>query len=348
MSALTFVGLGLGDRGVSLAGIEAIRDADVTYLEVYTSPSQPSRLISGLEMATGKRIQTVDRGFVESGTRLLDQASTSNVVLAVQGDPMIATTHTELRVRAKSRGIETRVVHGSTIPSAAASESGLHYYKFGPTMTFTRESASHHQDVYQRIHRNLLWGLHTLVLLEFDVEAGSGVEPGFVAQRLLEAEHNFKRGVMSDGMFALVLSRVGDPDRQAVWGGDLAAISGRDFGEPPHCIVVPGRLHFTESEALASLLGLSKDSIRDNADGIGRTAQVLVPRYVEKAKKALVTARTALKDRHPELLENADLYMRDAGGFLANEQDELAMLSIGYAEGLIDALSFLGEVKLEW
>ena len=79
-----------------------------------------------------------------------------------------------------------------------------------------------------------------------------------------------------------------------------------------------------------------------------RAAQVLIPRYVEKANKAITEARLALKGRHHELLENAELYLRDSESFLANEEDELAMLSIGYAEGLIDALSFTGEVKLSW
>ena len=79
-----------------------------------------------------------------------------------------------------------------------------------------------------------------------------------------------------------------------------------------------------------------------------RTAQVLIPRYVEKAKRALEEAREGLKGRHKELLENAELYLKDSESFLANDQDELAMLSVGYAEGLIDALSFTGEVKLSW
>ena len=79
-----------------------------------------------------------------------------------------------------------------------------------------------------------------------------------------------------------------------------------------------------------------------------RTAQVLVPRYVEKARRALEEARAALKDKHKELLENAELYLKDSENFLANDQDELAMLSVGYAEGLVDALSFTGEVKLTW
>ncbi len=289
----------------------------------------------------------VQRDFVEDGKEILEKASASRVVLAVQGDPMIATTHTDLRVRATSRGIRTSVVHGATSPAAAASESGLHYYKFGGTITFTLESASHHQDVYKRIHRNLLEGQHTLLLLEHDVEKGRGVDPGFVFQRLLEAENNFKRGVLSEGTLAMVLARVG-MEGGAAFAGSFGALRGRSFGAPPHCVIIPGRLHFTEEEALATILGLDKKDIVDNSAAVKRTAEVLVPRYVEKAKKALVEARQSLNGKHRELLENAELYLKDSENFLASNEDELAMLSVGYAEGLIDALSFIGEVKLSW
>ncbi|HEV2390415.1 MAG TPA: diphthine synthase [Nitrososphaerales archaeon] len=346
LGELVFVGLGLGDRGISLAGVDAIKASDTTFFERYTSPPSPT-LVRDLEAATGKTVSVVGREYVEDGKAILEKASASKVVLAVQGDPMIATTHNDLRVRATSRGIRTSVIHGATIPAAAASECGLHYYKFGATMTFTRESASHHQDVYQRIHRNLLEGQHTLLLLEYDVEKGEGVEPGFVFQRLLDAEKNFKREVLSEGTLAVVLGRVGMKD-EAVVGGLMGSLRERSFGPPPHCVVVPGRLHFTEEEALATILNLDKKEIVDNSAGVKRTAQVLIPRYVEKAKRALEQAREGLKGRHKDLLENAELYLKDSENFLANDQDELAMLSVGYAEGLIDALSFTGEVNLSW
>jgi len=346
MGELIFVGLGLGDRGISLAGVDAIKASDSTYLERYTSPPSPA-LVGDLGAATGKTISLVGREFVEDGKKILEKASASTVVLAVQGDPMIATTHNDLRVRAISRGILTRVVHGATIPAAAASESGLHYYKFGGTITFTLESASHHQEVYQRIHRNLLEGQHTLLLLEYDVEKEAGVEPAFVFSRLLDAEKNFKREVLSEGTLAIVLGRVGMKD-QEMSGGAMGMLQQRPFGPAPHCVIIPGRLHFTEEEALAKILKLDKKGIVDNSLTVKRTAQVLVPRYVEKARMALVEAKEKLKGRYPDLMENAELYLKDSESFLANDQDELAMLSVGYAEGLVDALSFIGEVKLSW
>ena len=46
-------------------------------------------------------------------------------------------------------------------------------------------------------------------------------------------------------------------------------------------------MHFSEKEALAAVCGLEPGKIGDNTASMRRTAQVLVPRYVEKAKKAL-------------------------------------------------------------
>ena len=57
--------------------------------------------------------------------------------------------------------------------------------------------------------------------------------------------------------------------------------------------------------------------------------------------------RQALKEITPyfkkskefqEVLENAELYIQDAEKFLEQGKDEVAVLSIGYADGLVDSL----------
>ncbi|MDA4124224.1 MAG: diphthine synthase [Thaumarchaeota archaeon] len=346
MGRLVFVGLGLGGKGISLNGIEELKAADVAYLEYYTSPHEPG-LLKELEDAVGKRLVIVDRAFVEDGTRILDEATNKKVALAVQGDPMIATTHGELRARATKAGIETRVVHGATIASAAASESGLHYYKFSRTVTVTREAVGRLTQAYHVLHQNLLEGAHTLILLEYDEDSGEGVSPASAIAGLLLAEANFKRGVVSEATFALVLSRVGRPD-SAVGGGTFAELDKKDYGQPPHTLLIPGKLHFTETEAVAAIFKLSKAEVRSNSEGVLRTAQTLVPKYVAKTRRALEGVRSKLGSQYEPVLENAELYMKDAENFLANGEDELAMLSIGYAEGLLDSLSFAGVVKIDW
>ena len=343
MGRLTFVGLGLGSRGTSLEGIIAIKEADQAYLEYYTSPHEPT-LLEELERASERKLIVVNRGFVEDGKRLLEQAKTLDVVLSVQGDPMLATTHSELWVRAMKAGIQTRIIHSATILSAAASVSGLHVYKFGKTITYPREAASRNE-AYRTVHRNLVQGLHTLLLMEYDAEKNEGVTSVEVFGGLLEAESSLKRNVISDNTFALVLSRIGWDDGRVV-GGRFSELIRAPAGKPPQCVIIPGALHFTELEALVAITGLRDEEVFDNTKNVQRTAQVLVPRYVEKTKNALKRAREGVNGVHPDLLENAELYMKDAERFLANGEDELAMLSIGYAEGLLDSLTFTNKFDL--
>jgi diphthine synthase len=346
MGRLTFVGLGLGPKGVSLEGAEELKSADVAYLEYYTSPHEPS-LLKELENIIGKPLTIVDRAFVEDGNKILEEASTKKVAIAVQGDPMIATTHSELRARAVRTGVEARIVHGATIASAAASESGLHYYKFSRTVTVTREIIGRLTQAYQTLHQNLLEGAHTLLLLEYDVKSGEGVSPADAMAGLLLAEENFKRGVVGDSTFVIVVSRLGRVD-SSLAAGDLADLAKKDYGQPPHSVIIPGKLHFTETEAIAAVFGVDESKIRSNSDGVLRTAQTLVPKYVAKTRRALDSVKGRLGPQYEAVIENAEIYMKDAENFLANGQDELAMLSIGYAEGLIDSLSFAGVAKIDW
>jgi len=346
MGRLSFVGLGLGAKGVTLEGIEEMAAADVIYLEYYTTPHEP-QLLKQVQVSTGKNFTIVDRQFVEDGSRILSDSSEKKVVLAVLGDPMIATTHNELRVRAIRNGAETRVVHSATIASAAASASGLHSYKFSRTVTVTRESVGKLTQAYHILHENLLEGAHTLLLLEYDVQSGLGVTPGDALAGLLLAEGNFKRGVVNEDTFAIVLSRLGREDAD-IAAGSFSELSSRNVGGPPHCLVIPGKLHFTEVEAISAIFSVGEGRVHSNSDHVKRTAQTLVPRYVAKTKKALDSVRPKLGHEYDHVLENAELYMKDAENFLANGEDEMAMLSIGYAEGLLDSLSFAGVIKIDW
>jgi len=326
--------------------MEAIKEADVVFLEYYTTPHEAT-LLEEIEKSTGKVLTVVDRGFVEDGKTILAEAQKSSVVLAVPGDPMIATTHNDLRTRAIRSGIETLIVHAATIASSAASASGLHYYKFGGTITVTRENVNVLQQVYQTLHRNLLLGLHTLLLLEVDVESNESVTPNAAIRGLLQAERNFKRAVISDETFGIVLSRVGRVDFE-VRAGSFSELQRWEFGEHPHCLIIPGKLHFTEVEAVRSIFSVDEEEIGDNAEEIRRNAELLIPRYAEKTRKTLASVRGHLGPDYGSLVENVEAYVSDAERFLTDGEDELAMLNMGYAEGLLDALGFTGKIKIDW
>ena len=119
-----------------------------------------------------------------------------------------------------------------------------------------------------------------------------------------------------------------------------------DFGRPPHTLIIPGRMHFTESEALAVLGDCidgpppGEDGAPDNHQRTQKISRQMMQKYVPMVRGALREVEPHCKDRKEFLpiMENAELYVRDAERFLEDGQDEVAILSIGYADGLVDAL----------
>lgn len=60
-----------------------------------------------------------DREMVEvRSDDILRNADTEEVVLLVAGDPFAATTHTDLVLRAKSKNINTQIIHNASIFNA--------------------------------------------------------------------------------------------------------------------------------------------------------------------------------------------------------------------------------------
>ena len=118
---LIFVGLGLHDEeGITLRGLKAAREADVVFLEHYTS-LMPGLSLEKLEEMVGKPIRLVDRHVLEDleAEPLISEALRGRkVVLLVPGDPMIATTHVAVRIRAEEEGIRTSVINGPSILTA--------------------------------------------------------------------------------------------------------------------------------------------------------------------------------------------------------------------------------------
>ena len=64
------------------------------------------------------------------------------MVLLAYGDPYIATTHIELRVRAIEDKIKTFSIHESSSLTSMIGECGLHFYKVGRIATIMSEIKS--------------------------------------------------------------------------------------------------------------------------------------------------------------------------------------------------------------
>lgn len=342
---LWFVGTGInGYRGLSLAALDVLKECNTIYVERFTSALSDEDL-KGLSTLVGKEVKPVQRSFVEDGREILENAKKSEVALVTYGDPLIATTHSELRARAARNSIKTKVLHSASGIASIMGETGLHVYKFGRMVTMMSEPQSA-ISVYNTIFENLLAGSHTLILTEYShdkIEEPFFLAPAAVFKMLLDVEHDQRHQIFSDNTFAIVASRVGQDD-QRITSGKVSSLVKINFGAGPHTVIITGSMHFTESEAVAALTE-SIDEPADNSQGVKRISVQMIERYAPKAKIAARQMRDIVRQDEEnkgmfEVLDNAEYYIADAERFLRQAKFELAVLSIGYAEGLIDALRF--------
>ncbi len=334
---LWFVGLGIsGAKSIPHEALEVLSKADIVYLEQFTSPIGKSDLAKIKKMTNGE-FKAAKRWLVEDGNEILKKAKRKKVVLLSYGDPYIATTHIELRTRAIQEKIKTYSIHASSSLTSMIGECGLQFYKVGKIATIMSEMNSLTTPYYV-IYKNIIEGNHTVLLLEYNQDKDFFLDPKDALLGLIETEKGQKRNVIDYSTYAIVASRIGFKD-QSIISGKISSLKKMNFGKPPHTVIIPGRLHFTESDALKKL-GNCIDEPFDNSDKTKKISVQMMKKYVPMVKEALVEVEPHYKDKKEfqTILENARLYIQDAQTFLEDGQDEVAILSIGYADGLVDAL----------
>jgi diphthine synthase len=256
LGELVFVGLGLfSELDISLRGLEEIRKADFVYAELYTS-LMAGLSLENLRSKVGKEVRVVARRILEdeNGEPILQKAEQAKVVFLVPGDPLIATTHIDLRIRAEKRGIETRIVHGASIISAAVGLSGLQNYRFGRSVTVPfPEDGFISETPYSVIAENKARSLHTLCFLDIRAEEQRYMTVREALESLLSMEEEKKQRVVTLESLAVGVARAGAED-VTVKAEKVENLVGLDLGAPPHVLIFPAdKLHFMEAEALITL-----------------------------------------------------------------------------------------------
>jgi diphthine synthase len=262
---LVFVGLGLyNEEGISLRGVEEVRKADHIFLERYTNV-MPGLSITRLESITGKQIVVLSRRNVEEEAEkiLLEPAQTKQVCFLVPGDPMTATTHVDVRLRAESLGITTKIIHAASIETAMSGATGLQSYKFGRTITIPfPEGETFPESIYDYCTNNTRSGLHTLILLDVRTEERKYMTIRNALHILSNLEKHKNRGIFLGERLMIGLARLGGPD-SLVKADRLDCLGDFSFGEPPHCLIAPGKLHFMEVEALKIFAKASEEVLKN-------------------------------------------------------------------------------------
>ena len=246
---LYIVGIGLNDeKDISVKGLEIVKKCDLVYLENYTSLLQCS--FHDLAKFYDKEIILADRNTAEQGDeKIVSEARNKDVAFLVIGDPFSATTHVDLLKLAKEKDVKVKVINNASVLTAVG-VTGLQLYKFGKTTSIPYlDEQPNLETPYHVIKSNLEHGMHTLCLLDikFAQDKFMTVQQGIAV--LEDIEERLHEGVIRDDLLIVGCARLG-ADNFVVKSGTIKEIKEFDFGAPPHCLIIPGKMHFVEEEML--------------------------------------------------------------------------------------------------
>lgn len=274
------VGLGLGDeQDVTIRGQRAIESCDIVFLEAYTSILGVDQ--EKLEAFYKKPITIADRNMVESeAEQIYGPAKDGNVALLVVGDPVCATTHTDIMIRAKEFGCKVQVIHNASVMGAVGS-CGLQLYNFGQTVSIPFfDDKWRPTSFYPKIKYNRDGGMHTLCLLDIKVKEPdfdqlmkgktSFLPPRFMSvktccEQLIEAENTHgEKCYDSKSTLCVGLARLGQESQQIV-AGTMEELLSVDFGAPLHSFIICGECHDLEHEMVKEFLLQGSKCVLDEA-----------------------------------------------------------------------------------
>jgi diphthine synthase len=274
-AGIILIGIGLGGiNGMTVEAIDAAKSADTRRYEAYTALWKDNALIE-LESEVGK-ITKIMRPEIEDPKELFALATNEVVALLIVGDPLQATTHVDLQLRAIEVGIPCTIIHGVSITSLVTGAIGLSNYRFGrqTTLTYPYQGwiATSPLEV---IAFNQIQGLHTLVLLDLDSTGeGAGKQNPMQpkdAVSVIQQMSNKLNGELSEMSQSTTLEKLKFESCKNIVQciDDLPAILCTDIGTDEqqirfltvgslatapegrlHCLVIPAELGEVERQAL--------------------------------------------------------------------------------------------------
>lgn len=309
------------------------------YVDCYTS-FWDERTLEYVEGLAKSLVKSYRRMLEEEAHKVVADARTKVVGVLAPGDPFIATTHSSMMEIAARKGVKVEVVNGVSIISAAISLSGLHVYKFGKTATLpkTEDPALYTQPV-KILEENLSRQAHTLLLLD-TAEGGLSVDVGL--NKLMQAAANMGKRVVDEKTLAIALARVGHSD-QVVKAGRVEELLVENYPPSPHCLIIPSALHFSEKEVVKTY-ALNPETVERMVPP--NPVAERVSAYLDKCRQFI--EKSGRIEHLKQYVNYVNCYVEDAEKFMESGDFVNALLSVGYAEGLLDALRLRGEVDFEW
>jgi len=247
---LYLIGLGLHDeKDITLKGLEVAKACDKVYAELYTSPWQGS--LDTLSEQVGEIVTLQRSDMEEDSKKLINESEKSDIAILVSGDPLVATTHSSLIIEARKKKIPVKIIHSSSVFSGIA-ETGLQVYKFGKTATVAYPEPNFFPKTpYNVLGENLKAGLHTILLLDVKADQDRYMTVNEAIELMLQIESEEKKKFFTEETKCVGVARLGGD--VTIKYGTAKELNQADFGGPPHVMIVPGKMHFSEEEFLESL-----------------------------------------------------------------------------------------------
>lgn len=262
------IGIGTKKEHINPEMLEIIKNSNQVFLEYYTCFYEDS--FEELSKYLNKEVEICDREDIESKIeeKILTPAIDSDVALLILGDPLIATTHTDLLLRAKKMNVETKVYSNVSIANHIT-KTGLQFYKFGKitSIPFFSDKFMPRTPYIVYIDNHKM-GAHSLFLLDLNPSndvAYKGKEKFLKANEALsfllkipkimkeEEEIEEKEAeFIHEETDAIICSRLGFKDEKISYGTIKELIEEDKIKkyQEPICIIIPGDLHEIEQEFL--------------------------------------------------------------------------------------------------
>jgi len=265
---LHLMGIGYKKEHITIEEMEILKNSDKIFLEYYTSFFENS--FEELEEFIGKKITICDRDLIESRIEeeIINPAKDKEISLIILGDPLIATTHTDLLLRAKELEVEAKVYNNVSVGNFIT-RTGLQFYKFGKITSIPFFSEKFMPRTPYLVYLdNVRIGAHSLFLLDLNPSndvAYKGHERYLKAYKsleflkdipklMLENEEIEEKDIVeiTDETEAIICSRLGFSDEKIIYGEVKSLVEydkNNDLKEPI-CVIIPGDMHEMEQTFL--------------------------------------------------------------------------------------------------
>ncbi len=265
---LNIIGIGTKKEDLTSEMISTIQNSKEVFLEYYTCFYQDS--FEELEKYLNKEIKICNREDIETRIEelILKPSIDEDNTLLVIGDILVATTHTDLLLRAKELKIKTKLFHNISIANLIT-KTGLQWYKFGKvtSIPFFNEKFMP-RTPYLNFIDNHRMGAHSLFLLDLNPSSDIAYKgnrkylPAHESFQFLldipklmieneEIEEKESQYIQEEDI-GIICSRLGMKDEVIISGKISELIEyDKDKNLPePLCIIIPGDCHEIETEFL--------------------------------------------------------------------------------------------------